>query len=106
MAQLSSLGHVATLSVNPQHTKNMTNEQIADHLKKIGSHIVELEQHLLEVAFAEAKLYEMIAVRMPGVSPAETTALTLATRKALENGMTRKRIAADFQKSVEAFSRL
>jgi len=43
---------------------------------------------------------------MPRVSAAETTALTLVTRKALENGMHRKRIAGEFQKSVEKFSRL
>ena len=83
-----------------------TNEEIAEHLKKIGNHLAEIEQHLLEVAFAEANLYQMIAIRMPGITPDERTVLTSATRRALENGMTRKRIAADFQKSVDAFSRL
>jgi hypothetical protein len=84
----------------------MTNEQIADHLKKVGSQLADIQDHLLEVAFAEAKLYEMIAVRMPGVTPDEKTALTSAARKCLENGNRRKELCNRFRQSVEAFSRL
>jgi len=84
----------------------MTNEQIAEHLKQVGSHLAEMEGLLLSVAFAEAKLYEMIAVRMPGVTPDEKAALTSGAQRCQDDCSRLQLLRKKFSQDVEAFSRL
>ena len=106
MAQLFSLGHVATILVKPQQTKNMTNEQIAEHLKKIGSHAVGAEQAMLSVAFSVGKLYEFIGNRMPSMEPEERAFWIDGARKALDSQNRAKAELEEFRRAVEVFSRL
>jgi formiminotetrahydrofolate cyclodeaminase len=83
-----------------------TNEQIAEQVNTIGKHLADIGEHLNEVAFSDAKLYELIANRMPGVTPDEHAALTSAVQACLKNGNLRQAICKKFRQEVENFSRL
>jgi hypothetical protein len=83
-----------------------TNQQIAEHLKAIGNHIVELESHLLEVDFSVAQQYKLFASRVPTLTADEDAALRVAAQVCLDNGNRRKAVHTKFRQLVEEFGRI
>jgi len=83
-----------------------TNEQIAEHLKKMGKHLLGTEIALNSVAFSVAELYEFIATRMPAMPESERKIWKAGARKALNSQNRAKDEIEELRREIDTFSRL
>jgi len=83
-----------------------TNAQIAEHLKKIGSRLVEMEGFLLAVAETQAQQYKLIAARVPDFTPEEDAALRHAAQRCLNGVGKLSLLSKQFAEDVATFSTL
>jgi hypothetical protein len=83
-----------------------TNQQIAEYLKRIGSHLVELEGFLHAVAGVQAQQYKLIASKVPDFTPEEDAVLRAAAQRCLSNLEKLSPLRKQFKQDVEIFSKL
>jgi len=80
------------------------NQKIADHLKKVGTRMVEMEGLLLSVAETQAQQYKLIAARVSDFTPEEDAILRTAAQRCLNGCKQILLLHKQFAKDVEDFS--
>jgi hypothetical protein len=83
-----------------------TNEQTAEHLKKIGKRLVGMEFFLLTIADTQAQQFKLIASRIESFTPEEDARLRAAAQRGLDSCRRMMPLHKQFEQDVEAFSRL
>jgi len=83
-----------------------SNQQIAEHLKQIGSRMVELEGLLHAIAGAQAQQYKLIASKVSSLTADEDAVLRSVAQQCLNNLEKLSPRRKQFQQDVEAFSKL
>jgi len=88
------------------HDNMPTNDQIVEHLKKIGSRLVDIEFFLLTIADTQAQQFKLIASRIESFTPEEDAALRAVAQRGLDSCRRMLPLHKQFARDVEAFSRL